>query len=394
MDSFLKEEKNELEKNELENTELRDAGIENADSENVNVYSQEIDLVDVISENDTKLSAEDEMRMAYQDNIQSSHVEESKSEAPNSSVAIAFILCAFVVLIGLCVFVVVSLTKGVITKDKQDQEYHSKMENPWDEIFGEGKENKTDKEITDLPEDFFANQQYESQNDDWKKSFQNHAPKTIKGPYFEEFVNCIDENVSYKIRREFEETTNSSDNLLIRVSYIQLEGNLPNLDYLNETLKNAAEQYYQAYGETADKEFTYQGRQIVTGAYVTYNDEEKISVIIMDEMENEGSHSSNISCYNINLVTGTILDNSQILQLKPSFAKEFEKRNDKQNGKVEAAFSPYTDQQIVEMIMDAKTGIVFYTPIGLEVGYKYNNSMGSGWLTISLSEYQEYLSKM
>ena len=113
-----------------------------------------------------------------------------------------------------------------------------------------------------------------------------------------------------------------------------------------------------------------------------------------DERYDLGGFSSTLEMHgiNINLKTGTVLDNTEILNTDEEFVKDFIKRSNRQNGKNSVAIDGISDREKLQLFQDADSLILFYTPIGLEVGYNYSGVEGyTGWITVSIEEYEQYL---
>ena len=92
----------------------------------------------------------------------------------------------------------------------------------------------------------------------------------------------------------------------------------------------------------------------------------------------------------MNLKMGTIMDNTQILQLEDSFGEEFRQRSNKQNGST-YGIELFSNVEIVSMLKEKDSIIIFYTPIGLELGYSYEKDGYTGWVTISMQDYENYM---
>ena len=57
---------------------------------------------------------------------------------------------------------------------------------------------------------------------------------------------------------------------------------------------------------------------------------------------------------------------------------------------VETTGLDYTREKKHEIIRDEESLILFYTPVGLEIGYNHPN----GWVTATLKDYQRFLKKL
>lgn len=52
-----------------------------------------------------------------------------------------------------------------------------------------------------------------------------------------------------------------------------------------------------------------------------------------------------------------------------------------------------TDEQLQDFLSDSDTNIIFYTPVGLEIGFNYTTSSSSGWVTVTIKDYERYMKK-
>lgn len=325
----------------------------------------------------------------------------------NNKVMIVVMVLLFTLLAGLCIYVLVTLSKGIDRLSvKKDVEYESESDDPWAEILGEEDEDMAsdEKGDADTPQDSqgdadsFSSGYFDKADfadESWKEAYENHNASEFTGPYYEEFVDCIDESTSYQIKREFEEYTDKTYNICIRASYVQIEGDIPNLDEINDRLKSEAlsdlewfKKKKSEYQELCKKYET--GIRSDTRSFVTFNDAETLSVAVQNKSDFSYDTGLGVQGININLVTGTIMDNTQILNLEDEFGEEFRQRSNKQNGNT-YGIELFSNVEIVSMLNQEDSIIIFYTPIGMEVGYAYDKDGYNGWVTISMQDYEKYL---
>lgn len=336
----------------------------------------------------------------------------------NKAMVIALVIM-FVLLAGLCIYVGKILSNGLDSlRTKRDVEYESDSEDPWADILGEDKMPQDEAPQDEAPQDEAPQKPSDRENENgdedgvspgesntyfdradftdnsWKECYENHDASEFQGPYYEDTVDCIDESVPYQIKREFDEYLDEKYNICIRTSYVQLEGNIPNLEAINEQLKNVATEDIEYY-----KENKAQYQQVIENyeagvrsdvkSFVTYNDAETVSVAVHYESNFCYDVSLTIKSVNINLVTGTIMDNTQILDMGDGFGEEFRQRSNKQNGSSQG-IELFSNIEIVSMLNQEDSLIIFYTPIGMEVGYSYRKDGYLGWITISMKDYEKY----
>lgn len=305
----------------------------------------------------------------------------SISQSSNKPMYIA-ICMLLTMLLGLCVYVAVILTKTVPNWNvKKDSVYQSQSDDPWSEILGHDDASDDNPKTGNTLGDIFADKS-------WKEPYPNHAKEEFTGPYYEEFVDCIDETVPYHVQREFVSVEKEKENICIRVSYVQLEGEIPNLEQINKVLKEKALEEYNQYQISGGQNA--QLGSIDVKSIVTYNDFDTISVVLMKEAYLAYQNMLQVETVNVNLATGIVMDNESILHLDDSFGEVFRNRSNKQNGS-SYGIELYSNEEIVELLRDPKSLILFYTPIGMEVGYHYKRDGYAGWITISLTDYQQFL---
>lgn len=104
---------------------------------------------------------------------------------------------------------------------------------------------------------------------------------------------------------------------------------------------------------------------------------------------------SYISLYSINidLVSGELMDNGQMIEYTPQLAEAFRDQDAYQNGTAQAV-DEMSDEQLQDFLSDSDTNIIFYTPVGLEIGFNYTTSTSSGWVTATIKDYERYMKKI
>ncbi len=83
-----------------------------------------------------------------------------------------------------------------------------------------------------------------------------------------------------------------------------------------------------------------------------------------------------------------MLDNNSIMDIDNEFAVDFRKRCRQQNGTV-SDLDSMTDQEIVHYLTTGATSILFYTPLGMEVGL----NMGEYYVTVTYTDYEKFLQR-
>lgn len=204
-----------------------------------------------------------------------------------------------------------------------------------------------------------------------------------------EFGNAITEGLSYEISFEnFERNDFVEDeegNFLMVCKYPVVTGEVPNIEGINREIIKEIE-YVEEHVEQVAEYLGGGNYEYQVNSYVTYMSEDVLSIAYEEYAYLEGDFfESYIVSVNFDMETGMILKNTQLLDVNDAFSIEFRKRCEKQNGEIED-ISYMSDQEITEYLTDEESLIVFYTPIGIEVGFNYYD----GWVTVTYSDYQKY----
>lgn len=233
-----------------------------------------------------------------------------------------------------------------------------------------------------------------------------NADPTKMGPdYYEPFCDCIDE-VSYKnqyqINREyyFYDDMMGAQRIRACVAYASLSGNIPNVDKLNEEIfdRSASDLLNFLNGASPYSQYVFETITFTVDSYITYNDDKMMS-ILLDCVVHTDDYLMNLDSYiyaiNIDLQAGKIIENDEIAKFDSSFGAKFRSQCLTQNGD-NSALDPLTDKDIVNFLNDKETNIIFFSPLGLEVGMCYvytSDILSRGWMTVTLKDldYKTYL---
>lgn len=230
----------------------------------------------------------------------------------------------------------------------------------------------------------------------WKKEPHNYEPGEVGDDVYYQMCNCIDKKVSYQTNYENYEYVDEDRNVCIRINYYQLDGDIPNLDEINYKLENTALIYADQYLDNKnqyEEVFEEEGYGYVAtvDAYVTYNDEQTVSVVYDEYFENAIRIDRKIYTINIDLETGNILKNTDILDVTDEFVADYRELCIEQNGDV-PAMGYFNDDELKEFFVDEGSLILYYTPCGLEAGINYETEDDYyGWVTATLNDYDKYL---
>lgn len=261
--------------------------------------------------------------------------------------------------------------------DREKNREERREEDDLDDYFDDSYDDYFNDDYYDYDYDDYFNDDYDAYDD---YDYDNEQYYTLH--------DDIRQDLSYSVEFDYFEYESDDEDVAILVSYPVIEGeNVPNLAHLNDVIqeevdlfKDYYEEEYIEYMEDEDSYFT-----ALSSGYVTYMDEEKLSIVFSEYIYSDYYDSAYLYCINIDMENGVILDNENILSIDDAFSVEFRKQSDIQNGEI-VYVTGMTDQEITGLF-NSPDVIVFYTPKGMEIGFNYED----GWVTVTYEEYEKYL---
>ena len=202
--------------------------------------------------------------------------------------------------------------------------------------------------------------------------------------YYLELTDSIRDDLSYSVDFVDYEVSDIENNVSIWIQYAQIEGTAPYVDEINEYLKDGAMFYAETFNDMYATDLT-----LSVATYVTYMDEELLSVVVDERYDYQEDGKYNLYCMNFDLTTGTYLYNTDIIKVSDELVKAFKKQSDYQNGETSAVYQ-FSDEEIRDFMSSEESLILYYTPVGLEVGYVYPD----GWISVTFKEYEKYLKSL
>ena len=237
--------------------------------------------------------------------------------------------------------------------------------------------------------DYFDDDFYDYDYDDY--GYDDYGYDDYGYDYDDQYYVLQDDiktDLTYSVDFEYYEYDTEYEDVDIMVTYPVITGeNVPNLAHMNDVIqeevdlfKDYFEEEYVDYMEDEGSYFS-----AVSSGFVTYMDEEKLSIVFSEYIYTDYYNSAYLYCINIDMENGVILDNENILSIDDTFSVEFRKQSDIQNGEI-VYLTSMTDQEITALF-NSPDIIVFYTPKGMEIGFNYDE----GWVTVTYEEYEQYL---
>lgn len=208
------------------------------------------------------------------------------------------------------------------------------------------------------------------------------------GDYYGELTDSIRTDLDYSIEWENYEYDGNNESIMISVDFPVIKGDVKNIDVLNQIIEEEVlyfEEFFEEYSQ-------YMLEDEMFAAYsegcVTYMDEDTMSVVFCENIYTDYWQDCGLYCINIDMENGVVIDNNSIIDVNNEFAVDFRIRSREQNGEV-MALDYMTDQEITYYLSSAGTSIVFYTPIGMEIGINY----GESYVTATYKDYEQFLKK-
>ena len=316
---------------------------------------------------------------------------------------VALLIVLGVVLLAVLILILVGLYRVFGGNDQEESDWTREQEEEWDDPQDEDfTENWLNEEQDDAQENGTEGQQesgtyeytyehdsFDSTQENWDEPGQDESIPYYSGPY-----NALRDDLSYQ--ENFVTETfyaKESNAILIEADYPQLSGDIPNVDGINRHLR----QEYEFYQETFEQKFMplLSGPDdyylCVEDCYVTYMDEEILSIVCKETiymcLNEEPLSILHFNCYNLDVKTGELIENTELLNVDEAFVATLREREREEN--TDIVLDMYTDEEILEMLRDRDTLVLFYTPMGIEVGFNLDQRV----IYFMYEDYEQYLNE-
>ena len=223
-----------------------------------------------------------------------------------------------------------------------------------------------------------------------------HDRDSFPKPYLENLCDSYVAVPEYSVERHILKYEDEINSVFVNATcaYYQINSDDKDFTDVNLKLKNYAYNCIYDYisndptdGGTKTAPYNY---TIYCDAIITFNNEDVISIVYDYQ-----SYADNVTDtffvhgFNIDTKNAVIMDNTKILNLDEDFAKFFVQRSNIQNSYV-SAINNCTPSELKAVFNDDKSLILFFSPLGIEVGVMYRVSKSFGWVTITLNDFDQY----
>lgn len=196
-------------------------------------------------------------------------------------------------------------------------------------------------------------------------------------PYYETITDCTRTDLEYKVFWVTESI--DPDDYAESCSYyciypiLKDEDEAHRFDAVNAAIREKAESYRDIYGDYSGGASTY--------GYVTYMDEELISIAFKHELYEEEGRMPRLDAITFHVDAGTQMQYEEMTEIDEELALRFRAQDKTQNGGVEYVQN-LTDGELVEILKNPERAVMFYTPVGLEIGFNYE----TGWVSVTMKD--------
>lgn len=284
--------------------------------------------------------------------------EEPRRNQDGYLIAVCVGVAAFMVLLGLSFF--------LITND----------DGSWKTVFSEQHQAESGDRQDDPAEE-------RGKNDDYEPSPSDE--------YYKEITDALRGDLPYGIEWVESDLSRKQEDASFYALYPQLTGDIPNRKELNRSIEEAA-LAYRDYCQFAIEAAGFSTCHVQSFGYVTFMSEDVMSIVFDERIYLNETKLPGLCAINIDVRTGTLLSNQEMVSYTDTLTRKFRSQNSVQNGdKMDLAEWP---DELIGQLLASEAGVVFYTPVGLEIGFNYSGTNGmSGWVTVTVKNYEQFLKK-
>ncbi|MGN0376780.1 MAG: hypothetical protein ACI4ED_04020 [Suilimivivens sp.] len=249
----------------------------------------------------------------------------------------------------------------------------------------------SDRDYDDYGYDDYGYDEYNDYENDRSKERDFFSDGNEVSEEYYDFEDDIKENLTYHAAIEsYDRNDFVSENggrASLHFDYPVISGEIPNVDGINQTIHAEIDSIEEHI--TSSMEFLSEGDnyEYIGYGYVTYMSEEILSVAYVEYgYLNDSFLESYVVSLNFDMQTGMVLSNTQLVDINDSFSVDFRERCEKQNGEI-YELSYMSDQEITAYLTGNDSLIIFYTPLGMEIGFNYY----AGWVTVTYKDYNQFM---
>lgn len=300
-------------------------------------------------------------------------------------IVIAVIVLFLIAVFALAYRAITLLSENNSRNRSSREEYHFDYD---DDDWG-----KSRRHDDDYHDDGYYDDDY--YDDDWYDDYDDYYDDYYDDDYYDEdseYYRLDDDirwDLSYSVEFDsYEDGGDIQDNVYMAILYPVIAGDdVPNLNRLNDKILDEVD-FLKSLADDVEDDMEL---DVDAEAYVTYMDEEKLSIVFHETLylSYEDGEIADAAYYlysiNFDMKNGVVMDNQNIIDADDDFSVDFRERSDIQNGEINY-LTMMSDQEITDYFNSSDI-IIFYTPMGMEIGFNYDQ----GWVTVTYPDYEQYL---
>lgn len=220
---------------------------------------------------------------------------------------------------------------------------------------------------------------YPDYNDGYYDDYDSYGGYYVpdkKDEYYEEITDATVQNLSYQVL--WQSTSVYPDDAGTSVGYtcicpVLTGEDKEKLNAVNERIQEMVCEYQDSYLDYDNGVESY--------GYVTYMDEEICSIVVEHSLRENYNTVPYVRALTFHMDTGEVMEHSEMTTVDETLIRRFRSMDSYQNGTVDFV-SDSSDEELQAYLEDEKDSVMFYTPVGLEVGFNYDG----GWVTVTIKD--------
>lgn len=220
---------------------------------------------------------------------------------------------------------------------------------------------------------------YPDYNDGYYDDYDSYGDYYVpdkKDEYYQEITDATVQNLDYQVL--WESTSVYPDDASSSVGYTSICPVLTGED--TEKFKSVNEKIREMVCQYEDSYLDYDNG-VESYGYVTYMDEDICSIVVEHSLKENYNTIPYVRALTFHMDSGEVMEHSEMIQVDDDLIRQFRSMDSYQNGTVDFV-SDSSDEELKACLADEKDSVMFYTPVGLEVGFNYDG----GWVTVTIKD--------
>lgn len=217
---------------------------------------------------------------------------------------------------------------------------------------------------------------YDGYYDDYD-SYSGYYVPDKSDEFYQEITDATVQNLSYQVLWKstsvYPDDSDSSVGGYTCICPVLTGEDREKLDGVNQKIRALVCEYEDSYQDYDNGVESY--------GYVTYMDEEICSIVVEHSLKNNYQTTSLLRAVTFHMDSGQVMEHQEMTEVNEDLIREFRSMDSYQNDTVKFV-SDSSDEELEKYLKDEEDSIMFYTPVGLEVGFNYDG----GWVTVTIKD--------